>query len=334
LKTPDKFKSLSINDSLNYRLKSEIKMNKRKLIQIIEKELEELKVISEEVSESENDNYLVIDIALSKARLLCQEIELLRELTVTPVAMNENDSPEENEEEQIGVNEDEGTDVNISDPELEIVDFDDQASNDEDKNSDNEEEEPDSQKSEIGSEDSDSDQGENEEEPEDEKIEEELIEFGGRNNEKEEKPQPKSAIEHTIEHTEQKIDRQPHFAGHPVMREIPKPEEQILEKKVVVESPKKERSLNDSIGENKPTEPTVTTGAISSLRTAIGLNDRFLFIREIFGNNTDKYNTVIDKLDKLETIQQAVDYLKANLTLQKNETSMKFVDLLKRRFSK
>jgi len=70
------------------------------------------------------------------------------------------------------------------------------------------------------------------------------------------------------------------------------------------------------------------------LRSAIGINDRFIFIREIFDNNTDKYNTLIDQLDKLETIQQAVELLKANLTLQKNETSLKFVDLLKRRFSK
>ena len=73
---------------------------------------------------------------------------------------------------------------------------------------------------------------------------------------------------------------------------------------------------------------------ITSLRAAIGLNDRFFFIREIFDNNTDKYNSVIEHLDKLETIQEAVDYLKANLSLQKNNTSLKFVDLLKRRFSK
>ncbi len=315
---------------MNYRLKSEIKMDKRKLIQIIEKELEELKVISEEVAESENDNSLVIDIALSKARLLCQEIELLRELTVKQVAIQENDSPEEYSDE----NEDEGSDVSISDPELEIVDFDDQASTGEDET--NLEEDSDSQEDELDSEDSDQveatddNQEESEQELEEGKIEEELIEFGGGNNEKNEKTQPKAAAQHT----EQKIDPQPHVTDHPIMREIPKPEDQILEKKVVVESTQKERSLNDSISEKKITEPTATTGTISSLRTAIGLNDRFLFIREIFGNNTDKYNTVIDKLDKLETIQQAVDYLKANLTLQKNETSMKFVDLLKRRFSK
>jgi len=120
----------------------------------------------------------------------------------------------------------------------------------------------------------------------------------------------------------------------PVMREIPKPEIPVEEKQVESETFPKDRSLNDVISENKPTETTLGNSPISSLKSSIGLNDRFLFIREIFSNNTDKYNMVIDHLDKLETIQQAVDYLKSNLTLQKNETSLKFVDLLKRRFTK
>jgi hypothetical protein len=123
-------------------------------------------------------------------------------------------------------------------------------------------------------------------------------------------------------------------SSRPVMREIPKPEDTPKEKQVLGETFQKERSLNDAIGENKSVEPNLGNGPISNLRSSIGLNDRFLFIREIFSNNTDKYNMVIDHLDKLETIQEAVDYLKANLTLQKNDTSLKFVDLLKRRFTK
>ena len=128
------------------------------------------------------------------------------------------------------------------------------------------------------------------------------------------------------------------------MREIPKPEIStpeipFLEKKepekIAFNEPvQKDRSINDVIGENKSAETNLSSGSISSLKATIGLNDRFLFIREIFNNNSEKYNTIIDQLDKMETIQQAVDYLKANISLQKNETSLKFVDLLKRRFTK
>ncbi len=353
-------------------------MDKRKLIQIIEKELEELKVLSEEVAENENDTSLIIELALSKARLLCQEIELLRELTAKNVAIATDDLSEENEDELI--EEDEVSDVSISDPELEIVNFEedeseeipepdeedevlpdlDEENEDDDFNEDeieSEEEEPELDEDEATDDDltDDEDQEESEEEYIEEEIEEELIEFGVNGNDEEaEEPQSESKIEHTELKTDLqagvreiniddmddddlepiKIPPVSNVTERPVMREIPKPEELIQEKTVIAEPLTKDRSLNDAIGETKSTEPPLTSGPISSLRAAIGLNDRFLFIREIFANNTDKYNSVIDQLDKLETQQQAVELLKANITLQKNETSMKFVDLLKRRFSK
>ena len=343
-------------------------MDKRKLIQIIEKELEELKILSEEIAETEDKTSLIIDLALSKARLLCQEIELLRELTAKDDAIPTDDSLEEIEEEQ--VDEDEVSDVSISDPELEIVELEeseleeasefthefDPEDDDDEKTT---EDEDNAETTDDDLTDDEDDLDENESEFVEEEIEEEgLIEFGVDNeNESEDNKDEEPQTTPTVEATELKLDLQTDVreitidldeddiepvkvsaasetADRPVMREIPKPEELIEEKPLVGESFKKENSLNDSIGETKSAESPLNNGSITSLRAAIGLNDRFLFIREIFGNNTDKYNTVIDKLDKLETIQQAVDYLKATLTLQKNETSMKFVDLLKRRFSK
>ena len=352
---------------MNYRLKSELKMDKSKLIQIIEKELEELKVLTEEVTENENDTSLIIEIALSKSRLLYQEFELLRELTAKEISIQTDDLPDEDENDD--EDKDEFSDVTISDPELEIVEFEEQES---DKAPEPDEEDivDDFQEEEINSEvleeeepeadendESDDDLKDNDiqDENEDEIEREGLIEFG--ENDEDEIEAEIHQTRSSIESTELKTDLQPgvreitidldeddvepvkvsegfETTDRPVMREIPKPEELILEKPFGGESLKKENSLNDSIGETKSAESPITNGPITSLRAAIGLNDRFLFIREIFANNTDKYNTVIDKLDKLETIQQAVDYLKSNLTLQKNETSMKFVDLLKRRFSK
>jgi hypothetical protein len=336
-------------------------MDKRKLIQIIQKELEELRILSEEIVESGDKTSLIIDLTLSKARLLCQEIELLRELTAKNAAVLTDDSPDENEEEQIDEDDDEVSEVTVSDPELEIVDFE-ESEEDDEMNSEEEETDIDEDNEEDADDDltdEDDDLDENEPEFIEEEIEEEgLIEFGvNENGEIEEDEEEEPAQKSTIESAELKSEPQPGIreitidmddddlepvkvspnqgmTDRPVMREIPKPEELVEEKPVAEESFQKERSLNDSIGETKSAESPINSGAISSLRASIGLNDRFLFIREIFNNNTDKYNTVIDHLDKLETIQQAVDYLKANLTLQKNETSMKFVDLLKRRFSK
>lgn len=369
-------------------------MDKRKLIQIITKDLEELKFLTEEVTDSEGDATLIIDLAHSKARLLCQEIELLRELSV-PVKKVQ----EEDEEDLVDEEESEIDDTEYTEPELEILNFEENNEPEKENIPEEIEEEPaETEVPEIESGDEEFATEENQEteledeaeineditideEPdqEDKLTEEDLIEEeeykegeveeeeivyeddeGEEDDLTEDEDENEEAVieQKNIQFTELDSEAKPEYreiniddpddddletiqfsphksaSDRPVMVEIPKPENQNHEKGVIGETFQKERSLNDAMGEQKSTESALNNGPISSLRAAIGLNDRFLFIREIFDNNTEKYNTVIDNLDKLETIQQAVEYLKANLSLQKNDTSMKFVDLLKRRFSK
>lgn len=393
-------------------------MDATKLIRIISKDLEELKTLTSEITNTENESALIVDLALSRAKLLCQEIELLKEITVKPIVQvveTANDIEED---------EDEISETIISEPELEIINFEVQEfeekvelANEEEEeleedvvyNSEEDEEEI----SEVVTEeeiDEDDSTEEDEDEENDELIEEnyispediELEVEDKRNVEENESEEDESNedfedeeeiedeedeiveedeladIDEIVEEDEIEIDDQEDIqkqksrievnelnpvqhagireiqiedldedesesiqftpvskpAERPVMREIPKPEILIEEEKPEDDNSPKERSLNEVISENKSAETTLGFSPISSLKSSIGLNDRFLFIREIFSNNTDKYNMVIDHLDKLETIQQAVDYLKANLTLQKNDTSLKFVDLLKRRFTK
>lgn len=411
-------------------------MDKYKLIQIVLKDLDELKSLTEEVAEFEQDATLIIDLALSKARLLCQEIELLHEYAAPPKIETE-DSIEDSDDSE----ESEYEDFAISDPELEIINFEqpetieeeeeiiDFSEEDEDEIELAEEEEDfvpeetlgfeEKAEEEVIVEDEENEEPENEEiieqeqeieepidheenQPEEDSIDysEEDIEveitneesdedvvYNSDDDEEEELIDEESDLDEDLvdsddeqdevedeEEFEDEDELQVHVndlshdpqsgvreiyiddlddddldnfkiapanetSGKPVMREIPKPEEPLQEevvneKQIIGEKFSKERSLNDAIGESKSGESKLSNGPISSLKAAIGINDRFLFIREIFNNNNEKYNTVIDQLDKLETIQEAVDYLKVNLTLQKNDTSLKFVDLLKRRFSK
>jgi hypothetical protein len=396
-------------------------MNKLKLVQIIVKDLDELKILTQEIAESENDSPIFVDLALSRANLICQEIKLLRKFSENA------DSPAESDDDM----EDEVSDLHFPDPELEILNLEDQPvapveeetlpeAIDEEANGESETDIPvinypepefeisepeeqlqegaddiaeeeddvvyDSDLDEEDDEDFDDEVAFEEEEEEEEgpiapkkNQSDDLIELDDEaivkdsepeNNEETENEKVHEITTHqtTAQFSELKTEmasgiREIHMEDlddeendpmqfspvenrttRPVMREIPKPEipkPEILEaegaapeKLVVGETFQKERSLNDAMGENKSTESSLGNGPIASLRAAIGLNDRFLFIREIFANNTDKYNTIIDQLDKLETIQQAVEYLKANLTLEKNQTSLKFVELLKRRFSK
>ncbi|GET20045.1 hypothetical protein [Prolixibacter denitrificans] len=97
------------------------------------------------------------------------------------------------------------------------------------------------------------------------------------------------------------------------------------------ESVAAQRSINDLIGEDYK-EDSFTNRPLGSIREGISLNDRFLFVRELFGNNSDKFNEAVDKLDRAENIQEAVHFLKSNYKWSKTETSQKFLSLVKRRF--
>ena len=379
---------------MNNRLNSKIQMDKRKLVNIIVKDLEELKILSEEVADSQVNSSLIIDLAVNKARLLIQEIELLREIAVNSVPLQQET---EEEEDDLGF-EDEGeevSDFSFPDPELEILHFEEGEFPETEELSEEEELEEefieeDLDEEEVDREDPDKEDMESEEDegfnienedeeeleeedelesPEKELEEEDLTEMNEEDTEeedtdKDEADEEVAELEEEEEEEEEPLQKtnvhvtelsngpQPgireihiddeddddlepiHFepvqtsSFKPPMREIPKPENSA-----VGQNYQKERSLNDSMGENKQ-ESKLSNSPITSLRAAIGLNDRFLFIREIFNNNSEKYNAVIEHLDKMEQIQEAVEYLKANLSMEKNETTMKFVDLLKRRFTK
>ena len=383
---------------MNNRLKSKIQMDKRKLVNIIVKDLEELKILSEEVADSQVNSMLIIDLAVNKARLLIQEIELLRELAGNSASI-QNVTEEVEEEEDLGFEdeEEEVSDISVSDPELEILNFEErefpgteelpeeeELEDDDEEDLDEEEidgEDPDKEdvEFEVGEDfnleeeekdelEEDEDELENPEE-ELEEEQEDLTEMNEEDKEEEDSDEDESDEDVAEEEEEEEEEEEPlqktnvhvtelsnspqpgireinidddddddlepiHFepihnaSFKPPMREIPKPDNTA-----VGQNFQKERSLNDSMGETKM-ESKLSNSPIASLRAAIGLNDRFLFIREIFNNNSEKYNTVIEHLDKMEQIQEAVEYLKANLSMEKNETTMKFVDLLKRRFTK
>ena len=75
------------------------------------------------------------------------------------------------------------------------------------------------------------------------------------------------------------------------------------------------------------------TLSITSMWDGIGLNDRFLYIRELFENNPATFENAVNALDKMENIQQVVSYLKINFQWNKSEASQKFLALVKRRFT-
>ena len=84
----------------------------------------------------------------------------------------------------------------------------------------------------------------------------------------------------------------------------------------VANEPKKESifekaaSLYDKIA--KPTEKTVASQAIkqpiSNIKNAIGINEKFAYLKDLFKNNINEYNAALDKLNNFENYEEAEDF--------------------------
>lgn len=72
------------------------------------------------------------------------------------------------------------------------------------------------------------------------------------------------------------------------------------------------------------------------LKSVIGINDKFLFVNELFGGSMEKYNKSIENLNDLKTLNGAMIYLnELKIELQwnsSNEAYMKLRDMVTRKF--
>jgi hypothetical protein len=95
--------------------------------------------------------------------------------------------------------------------------------------------------------------------------------------------------------------------------------------------------LNDQLGSLREAEDDISdflkSQPLTNLSEAIGINDKFLFIREIFKGNQESYNQAISKLDEVESLADAraviISYTGEN---KENEAAKLLLDLVKRKF--
>jgi hypothetical protein len=112
---------------------------------------------------------------------------------------------------------------------------------------------------------------------------------------------------------------------------------------VALEPAKKEESttLLDSFGtkkilyENFESDSVINqiSTPVSSLPKAIGINDKFRFIKELFGGDSDLYNETIKKLDTMGSLVSAISYIESNFSWDKNSDSVKqLISLIRRKY--
>jgi len=77
---------------------------------------------------------------------------------------------------------------------------------------------------------------------------------------------------------------------------------------------------------------------IINIKKAIGINEKFLFINELFHGNMHDYNLALDKFNSYETVYEAghfIDELKSKNNWKTDENPFnQFVDIIKRKYTK
>lgn len=80
--------------------------------------------------------------------------------------------------------------------------------------------------------------------------------------------------------------------------------------------------------------PTTPFNRIKELRQAIGLNDKFLMVRDLFGGDVERYEATIDTLDEFEDLDECIIYIVENFRWNPDLEASKFlISLIERKLA-
>ncbi len=70
-------------------------------------------------------------------------------------------------------------------------------------------------------------------------------------------------------------------------------------------------TLAEAVAASQPMAQTVQNDRVNSLRNALGINDRFILIRDLFGGDGEAFERAIDELDAFEDFNECLVYMSA-----------------------
>lgn len=115
-------------------------------------------------------------------------------------------------------------------------------------------------------------------------------------------------------------------------------EAKIPDAEELVEDPNYKPTLNDMLaGKLSATSVNATTNKVTDLKHAISLNDKLLYIKDLFNGYNLAYSEAIDLANKLPNFEAADNFFKKNYAVKNNwnekqATVDKFYQLLNERF--
>lgn len=97
------------------------------------------------------------------------------------------------------------------------------------------------------------------------------------------------------------------------------------------------QSVNDILARNKKENNLAAKlqyTPISDLRSSIGINDRFKYINDLFDGNSDSFDQAIGRLNDLNNLNEAMEYISQNFEWDEENDSFKtLLKMIYRRFA-
>ena len=124
---------------------------------------------------------------------------------------------------------------------------------------------------------------------------------------------------------------EPKPAAIPVAKPTPTVEEKPTTLADSIPAP---QTLADTLMAHTPLAEEINHARMRSLRDGIGLNDKFLMIRDLFDGDGEAYEEAINALDELETMDDCMIHIIENYAWNPDSEGSKFImQLLERKLS-
>jgi hypothetical protein len=162
---------------------------------------------------------------------------------------------------------------------------------------------------------------------------------------------PQEENEEQLESAEEPIEEPQEEVETPTSLEIPTADISATEDKKIEEVPTDEESVVvpeiefviEPIVEAKvkqpasrpaPQQTSLFGTAVQDIRQAVSLGDRFLFQRELFGDNGELMQKTFDEINGLDSLSEAMDYVQEHFDWNpESPAAQLFENVLRRRFS-
>lgn len=117
----------------------------------------------------------------------------------------------------------------------------------------------------------------------------------------------------------------------------PKTREELekQDKSIVADKFQNKKGINEQFSGNEKNkvDSSLKIKPINDIKKAFGINDRFMFIKELFNSNREDFNNELDYLNSLNNYEEAIEQLNSKYNWDnESEAVQSFLSIIRRRF--